>query len=64
MCIGGSNKATRQAERAEAERTRGVEQGTAAVNQAFTQRQPQYDQLPRHAPRTFPHGRRAPEGRR
>ena len=45
MCIGGGNKATKQARKAEEARTAEIASGTSAVNQAFDARRPQYDQF-------------------
>jgi hypothetical protein len=45
MCISGSNKATRQAAKAEEQRTAQISAGNQAVDRAFEDRQPQYDQF-------------------
>lgn len=43
MCIDGSNKATKQAARQEADRQAEISRGTDLIDQAFAARQPQYD---------------------
>lgn len=45
MCVSSSNRATRQAERAEQDRQRQVERGRTAVDQAMTGREAEYGQF-------------------
>lgn len=46
MCIGGgNNRATREAERQERNRTAEIERGNRLIDQSFAGRQPQYDEF-------------------